>query len=107
MPVSVKIDHDKWPTGGCRNKIKYGSKKTALGALRVMKKSGRARTAERLHVYKCRECGSFHLGNVAGKSPPPLKHIRVSIGDVVEIRWKEPDGTESHFRYLVESKASQ
>jgi len=77
---------------GCRGKIPYRTKRLAMGVLRVMRKSGKAKS-ETLHAYRCTACGHWHLGN--SRVPPPLKTIRAAVGEVVEIEWRDPDSKET------------
>lgn len=104
--MPAHIVGEKWRSSSCRGKVRYKTKKTAEAALRVMIQSGRARTSDRLHIYKCKECRHHHLGNSAGSAvPAPLKRVKASIGDIIEIFWKEQDGRESSFRYMVKAHA--
>lgn len=51
---------DKCPTG----KRRYANKKAATVKLGVMaRKGGGMGGANRLNVYRCRNCGSYHIGH--------------------------------------------
>lgn len=47
----------------CSGKIGYPSKRAARGIVRVMNQDGRHRPGGVLEPYKCRACGSWHVGN--------------------------------------------
>ena len=62
-------------------------------------------------AYRCRACGKWHIGHrsrreralVAQLAPPPLKHIVVAAGDVVEITWRHDDGSVVTQRHTMPS----
>lgn len=51
---------------GCRGKVGHRSRRIASGHLRVMKTRDYVLTPERLNVYKCKVCKTWHIGNNRG-----------------------------------------
>lgn len=109
MPTTRDRNSDRqrnfW-SAECRGKHRYSTKRIALSAKRVMVKAGRAHNAQTLNPYKCRVCGNWHLGNDKAAAalmllPPPLKIIRASVGDTVEIIWRGIDGTDTKTRHTA------
>lgn len=59
---SIRLDPRDY-NGQCRGKRKYGSKKQALGFLRVARSRNDWGVTSRLGAYKCKMCRGWHLGN--------------------------------------------
>jgi hypothetical protein len=54
---------------GCLTKVAFRSKRIANGIRRVMVKREGSDAAS-LHVYRCRHCHHWHLGNSRWLTPP-------------------------------------
>ena len=52
------------PKQHCWKKQKWGSEGAAKAHLRSLLKRTFVKDVDRLNVYKCRDCGSFHVGRV-------------------------------------------
>lgn len=76
MPVEYQLSNPRQAVetwNGCVSKLKWPSRRQASGFKRVVLKQYADREAilreERnsLGVYRCRNCGSWHLGHSAGR----------------------------------------
>ena len=83
-------------SNGCRGKVQYTSRGRANAAIRVLRKSDNVIAPDTLMAYKCREDKNhWHVGHdVRPVLPPPLRRVKAASGDIVEITWRMPDGTD-------------
>ena len=90
-------------SNSCRGKVQYSSRSRANAAIRVLRKADNVIDADTLMAYRCREDKShWHVGHrVRPVLPPPLRRVKAAAGDVVEITWRMPDGTEHVERHTV------
>lgn len=80
----------------CRGKIRYSSRKRALAKIRSIQRGDTHEAPELLDAYRCAECACWHIGHrTKRRAVPPLKRMRAAAGDIVEITWRKPDGTEA------------
>lgn len=85
---------------GCRGKIRYQTRKRALAKIRSILRVDTHEAPELLDAYRCVDCRGWHIGHRTKWRPlPPLKRMRASAGDTVEITWRRPDGTDVRSRH--------
>lgn len=74
---------------GCAGKVKH---KTSLGAEYALSENRQNKNAE---VYKCTECGFFHIGTQAKKKSKILK---------IDIRQKDDNGHNRKYKTIRKMK---